>query len=83
MCVHKTSNNVNQIPISFSYAEEHSTEEKRVSSVLVTIAGAEKLCSTLMLTVPSDRRRLLPYVIFKRKTLPEGKFLLEYTSESR
>jgi hypothetical protein len=83
MCIHEKSNNVDQIPISFSHAEEHSTEEKGVSSVLVTIAGVEKLSSTVMLSVTSDRRKLLPYVIFKTKTVPKGKFLHEYTSESR
>jgi hypothetical protein len=43
MCIHEKSNNADQIPTSFSFAGEHCTEEKEVSSVLGTTAGAEKL----------------------------------------
>jgi hypothetical protein len=37
------------VPTCVSFAGEHSTEEKEVSSVLVTTAGAEKLQSTFFI----------------------------------
>jgi hypothetical protein len=59
------------------------TEESGASSVLVRITGAEKLWCTVMY-VTADGRKLPQYVIFKRKTIPKGKFAAGiYTTASR
>jgi hypothetical protein len=48
--------------------------EKGASSVLVRTTGVKKLWCTVMLSINVDERKLLPYVILKRKTMPKGIF---------
>jgi hypothetical protein len=48
-----------------------TTDETKASkSVLVNITGNEKLEITVMPSVSADGKELIPYVILKRKILP-------------
>jgi len=45
---------------------------KGVKEVLLKTTGCEKLRMTVMLAATADRRKLPPFLIFKRKTLPKS-----------
>lgn len=66
--------NADQTPHCFDMPRNTTVEEKGARSVLIRTSGAEKLRCTVMLAVTADGRKLPPYVIFKRKTLPKGNF---------
>jgi hypothetical protein len=57
-------------PLSFLKNMPRNT----ASSVLVRTTGVKKLWCTVMLSINMNGRKLLPYVILKRKTMPKGKF---------
>jgi hypothetical protein len=48
-------------------------EGKGEKSVIIHTRGCEKQRRTVMLTITADGRKLPPYVIFKRKTMPKAK----------
>lgn len=64
--------NADQTPINFDMPMSRTVNEKGARSVLVKTTGAEKQRFTVMLAIPADGRKLPPYVIFKRKTLPKA-----------
>uniref|UniRef100_A0A147BLR1 Putative pogo transposable element n=1 Tax=Ixodes ricinus TaxID=34613 RepID=A0A147BLR1_IXORI len=66
--------NADQTPLNFDMPSNTTLEQKGARTVHVRTTGAEKQRCTVMLAVTADGRKLPPYVIFKRKTLPKGKF---------
>lgn len=66
--------NADQTPLCFDMPRNTTVEEKGARSVIVRTSGADKQRCTVMLAVTADGRKLPPYVIFKRKTLPKAKF---------
>jgi hypothetical protein len=50
-------------------------EGKGEKSVIICILGSGKQRCTVMPAITVDKRKLLLYVIFKRKTMPEAKLL--------
>jgi hypothetical protein len=56
----------------------HQTTEKGDKSVIMCTTGCDKQRCTIMLAISADGRMLPPYIIFKRKTMPMGKFPLEF-----
>jgi hypothetical protein len=48
---------------------------KGEKSGIIRTSGCEKQCCTMMLAITADGRKLLPYVIFKRNTMPKAKLL--------
>jgi hypothetical protein len=49
------------------------------NGVIVNTTGHEKLRITVMLLVLACRRKLMPFVIFKRKNFPKEKLLAGIT----
>lgn len=66
--------NADQTPLTFDMPRSTTVNEKGARSVLVKTCGAEKQRCTVMLAVTADGRKLPPYVILKRKTIPKGNF---------
>lgn len=66
--------NADQTPLCFDMPRNTTVEEKGARSVIIRTSGAEKQRCTVMLAVTADGRKLPPYVILKRKTLPKGNF---------
>ncbi|KAM7315265.1 hypothetical protein ISCGN_005047 [Ixodes scapularis] len=62
--------NVDQTSVWFDSPENCTVNAKGQKSVLVRTTGAERQRCTVMLCIPADGRKLPPYVIFKRKTIP-------------
>jgi hypothetical protein len=54
-------------------AHQIPTEDRGASNVLVRTTGAKKLWCNVMLSIVVNGRKLLSYVMFKRKTMPKGK----------
>lgn len=65
--------NADQTPLNFDMPSSRTVEQTGARTVHVRTTGAEKQRCTVMLGVTADGRKLPPYVIFKRKTLPKGK----------
>lgn len=57
-------------PIFFDVPQITTVNENGVSSV---VTGGEKVGCTVILAITADGRKLPPYVVFKRKTLPKGR----------
>jgi hypothetical protein len=51
-----------------------TVEERGSKSVSIKTTGNDKTRITCMLCITADGRKLPPYVVFKRKTLPKDKF---------
>lgn len=66
--------NADQTPISFDMPQSRTIDTKGTSSVIVRTTGSEKQRCTVMLAVTADGRKLAPYVVLKRKTMPKVKF---------
>ncbi|KAL1435126.1 hypothetical protein MTO96_011256 [Rhipicephalus appendiculatus] len=66
--------NADQTPINFDMPMGRTVNERGARSVLVKATGAEKQRFTVMLAVTAEGRKLPPYVIFKRKTVPKANF---------
>lgn len=66
--------NADQTPLNFDMPPSTTVEKKGVRSVHIRTTGAEKQRCTVMLAVTADGRKLSPFIIFKRKTLPKAKF---------
>lgn len=66
--------NADQTPVNFDMPMSRTVEQKGAHSVLVKTTGAEKQRFTVMLAITADGRKLPPYVIFKRKTVPKVNF---------
>lgn len=64
--------NTDQTPLNFDMPRSSTVEVKGAKSVLVKTTGAEKQRCTVMLAITADGRKLPPFVVFKRKTLPKN-----------
>lgn len=65
--------NADETPLTFDMPPNTTVSEKGVSSVPIKTTGCEKQRCTVMLAVTADGRKLPPFVIFKRKTVPKMK----------
>lgn len=63
--------NADQTPVYFDMPSSVTVDVKGAKSVLVKSTGNEKSRITVMLAVTADGRKLPPYVILKRKTMPK------------
>ena len=50
----------------------NTIQKKGASSVPVITLGSEKQWCTIMLSITADGRKLPPYIIFQKKTVPKG-----------
>lgn len=66
--------NADQTPVWFDSPESCTIDIKGKKSVTVRTTGAERQRCTVMLCITADGRKLPPYVIFKRKTVPKELF---------
>lgn len=64
--------NADQTPVYFEMPYDTTVNEAGAKTVQVRTAGAEKQRCTVMLAVLADGKKLPPYIIFKRKTLPKN-----------
>lgn len=65
--------NADQTPVFFDMPTNTTVADKGAKSVVVKTTGNEKNRITVMLSVLADGRKLSPYVILRRKTLPKEK----------
>lgn len=66
--------NADQTPVWFDCPENYTVELKGKKSVAVRTTGAERQRCTVMLCVTADGRKLPPYVVLKRKRIPNEVF---------
>ncbi|CAI7876443.1 unnamed protein product [Closterium sp. NIES-54] len=66
--------NADQTPLWLEMPTTTTVEETGVRLVPIRSAGYQKQRVTVMLACTADRRKLKPWVFFKRKTLPKGDF---------
>ncbi|KAM7289069.1 uncharacterized protein ISCGN_029206 [Ixodes scapularis] len=64
--------NGDQTPVYLDMPSALTMHQKGSRQVTVRSTGNEKTWVTLMLSCTADGRKLPPYVVFKRKTLPKG-----------
>lgn len=65
--------NADQTPVFFDMPSNTTVADKGAKSVVVKTTGNEKARLTVMLCVLADGRKLPPFVILRRKTLPKEK----------
>ena len=63
--------NADQTPVFFDMPSNVTVGRNSAKSVIVKSTGNKKSCITVMLGVTANRRKLPPYVILKRKMLPQ------------
>ncbi|CAL4062438.1 unnamed protein product, partial [Meganyctiphanes norvegica] len=63
--------NMDEVPLTFDVPSNKTVDSKGVHSVTVKTTGHEKTHYTVVLTCCADGTKLLPMVIFKRKTMPK------------
>lgn len=63
--------NADQTPMQFDMPLNYTVEKVGAKDVKVRTTGNEKQRATVMLACTADGRRLPPYIIFSRKTLPK------------
>ena len=63
--------NADQTPLTFDMPYNTTVNTKGAKTVQLNTTGNEKNRFTVMLACTADGRKLPPYVIFKRKTLPK------------
>jgi len=66
--------NMDEVPIPFDMPANRTIEQIGANSVPIVTTGNEKTSCTVVLACSSSGFKLPPMVIFKRKTLPKGKF---------
>lgn len=66
--------NADQTRVWFDSPANCTVNAKSQKSVLVRTTGAERQRCTVMLCITADGRKLPPYIIFKRKDVPNEKF---------
>lgn len=64
--------NADETPVYFDMPADSTINAVGDKSVRVRTCGYEKQRCTVMLTVLADGKKLAPFIIFKRKTLPKG-----------
>jgi hypothetical protein len=73
-CILGHTDNADKIPVFLDMSTSTINDETKASkSVLVNTKGHEKLEITVMPSVSADGKELIPYVILKRKILPNEK----------
>jgi hypothetical protein len=65
--------NADQTPVYFDMPLKVTVNEKGAKTVLIRGTGNDKARITVMWGVLADGRKLLPYVILRRKTMPKEK----------
>ena len=65
---------MNEVPIPFDVLANRTIEQIGANSVPIMTTANEKASCTVVLACSSSGLKLPPMVIFKRKTLPKGKF---------
>jgi hypothetical protein len=65
--------NADQTPLYFDMPTKTTIEGKGENIVIIRTSGCEKQRCTAMLAITADGRKLPPYVIFKRNTMPKAK----------
>jgi hypothetical protein len=66
--------NADHTPLNFDMPHQTTITEKGDKSMIMRTTGCEKQRCTTMLAISAYGRKLPPCVIFKRKTMPNGKF---------
>uniref|UniRef100_A0A1A8I0R2 DDE-1 domain-containing protein n=1 Tax=Nothobranchius kuhntae TaxID=321403 RepID=A0A1A8I0R2_NOTKU len=66
--------NMDEVLLTFDIPVNRTVEKMGTSTVSVWTTSHEKSCFTVVLACQADGQKLLPMVIFKRKTLPKEKF---------
>uniref|UniRef100_A0A1A8DN46 DDE-1 domain-containing protein n=1 Tax=Nothobranchius kadleci TaxID=1051664 RepID=A0A1A8DN46_NOTKA len=66
--------NMDEVLLTFDIPVNQTVEKMGTSTVSVWTTSHEKSCFTVVLACQADGQKLLPMVIFKRKTLPKEKF---------
>jgi hypothetical protein len=64
--------NADETAIYLDMSPNYTLEKKGVKEVLLKTTGCEKLHLTVMLAATADGRKLPPFLILKRKTLPKS-----------
>lgn len=64
--------NADETPIFFDMPSNHTITKKGDRQVTIRTTGNEKSRITVMLACTADGRKLPPYVVLKRKTLPKN-----------
>ena len=64
--------NADQTPLTFDLPAATTVAPKGSKTVSINTTGHEKDRFTVMLACTADGRKLPPFIIFKRKTLPKG-----------
>jgi hypothetical protein len=73
-CLLSKMGSMDQTPLYFDMLTNTTIEGKGEKSVIVRTSGCEKQRCTVMLAITADGRKLLPYVIFKRQTMPKPSY---------
>ena len=66
--------NMDETPVTFDMPSSRTVEVQGVKSVPMRTSGHEKTRFTVVLACLADGTKLMPMVIFRRKTLPKGEF---------
>ena len=66
--------NMDEVAVSFDLPNKFTIAERGSSDIKITTTGHEKCNFTIVLGITADGKKLPPYIIFKRKTIPKGKF---------
>ncbi|KAE9548780.1 hypothetical protein FO519_008009 [Halicephalobus sp. NKZ332] len=64
--------NMDEVPVSFDMPRRFTVDEKGKEDIFITTTGSEKNSFTVVLAVASNGSKCLPFIIFKRKTVPKG-----------
>jgi hypothetical protein len=67
--------NADETAIYLDMPPNYTLENKGVKEVILKTTGYEKLCLTVMLAATDDGRKLPPFLILKRKSLPKSEHL--------
>ena len=65
---------MDEVPVSFDHPSSRTVNVKGAKEVSLSTTGHEKSNFTVILSVTANGQKLKPLVIFKRKTIPKGKF---------
>lgn len=66
--------NMDEVPLTFDIPVNRTVEKTGTRTVSIRTTGNEKSSFTVVLGCQANGQKLLPMVIFKRKTLPKEKF---------
>uniref|UniRef100_K7F6H3 HTH CENPB-type domain-containing protein n=1 Tax=Pelodiscus sinensis TaxID=13735 RepID=K7F6H3_PELSI len=64
--------NADQTPLNFDNPYNRTLEVKGDKTISIATTGHEKSRLTVMLVCMADGTKLLPYIVFKRKTMPKN-----------